>query len=57
MTTPPPDAIGPGWDAVSPAIGPLPAIYVHVPAPIGGIMSGFPASLMDARAYRRLAGA
>ena len=34
MTTPPPDAAGLGWDAVSAAIGPLPAIHVHVPAPI-----------------------
>jgi glycine cleavage system H protein len=43
MTTPPPDAAG--ADAVSPAIGPLPAIYVHVPARIGGTMSDIPADL------------
>jgi glycine cleavage system H protein len=45
MTTPPPDAAGPGADAVSPAIGPLPAIYVHLPDPIGGTMSDIPADL------------
>jgi hypothetical protein len=45
MTTPPPDAADLGWDAVSPAIGPLPAIHVHVPAPIGGTMSDIPADL------------
>ena len=45
MTTRPPDATGLGWDAVSPAIGPLPAIYVHVPAPTGGTMSGILADL------------
>jgi glycine cleavage system H protein len=45
MTTPPPDATDLGWDAVSPAIGPLPAIHVHVPAPIGGTMSDIPADL------------
>ncbi|HEY1321856.1 MAG TPA: glycine cleavage system protein GcvH [Streptosporangiaceae bacterium] len=43
MTTPPPDAAG--TDAVSPAIGPLPAIYVHVPARLGGTMSDIPADL------------
>jgi hypothetical protein len=59
--------------AVSPAIGPIPAIHVpaapgpasllwraaarvvrHLPAPIGGRQL---AGLMDAAAYRRLAGA
>ena len=45
MTTPPPDAADLGWDAVSPAIGPLPAIHVHVPAPIEGTMSDIPADL------------
>jgi glycine cleavage system H protein len=43
MTTPPPDAAG--ADAVSLAIGPLPAIYVHVPARRGGTMSDIPADL------------
>jgi glycine cleavage system H protein len=53
MTTP----SDPGSDvyAVSPAIGPVPAVYVHLPpersgthhqhVPIGGIMSGIPADL------------
>jgi catechol 2,3-dioxygenase-like lactoylglutathione lyase family enzyme len=40
MVTPPPDEY-----AVSPAIGPLPAVYVHRPAPIGGTMSDIPADL------------
>jgi glycine cleavage system H protein len=35
----------PGGIAISPAIGPLPAIYVHVPAPTGGTMSGIPVDL------------
>jgi len=46
MRKPHPYAAGLGWDAVSPAIGPLPAIYVHVPAPTGGTMSGIPADLV-----------
>jgi glycine cleavage system H lipoate-binding protein len=45
MTTPPPHATGLGWDAVSPAFGRLPAIYVNVPAPTGGTMSDIPADL------------
>jgi glycine cleavage system H protein len=45
MTRRPPNAIGLGRDAVSLAIGPLPAIYVHVPAPIGGTISDIPADL------------
>src|SRR5882724_6692834 len=40
MATPPSDR-----DAVSPAIGPLPGIYVHLPAPRGGTMSDIPADL------------
>jgi Glycine cleavage H-protein len=99
MTTPPPGAIGLGWDATSPAIGPLPPStstcqlrQEQCPvAPVAGTvrarnddLAGTPevvntdphgqgcmfeieidpstldrqlASLMDARAYRRLAGA
>src|SRR5436190_1114011 len=41
MATPPPEDLG----AVSPAIGPLPSIYIHLRTPIGGTMSDIPADL------------
>src|SRR6266576_132821 len=41
MTTPPPEDLG----AVSPAIGPLPSIYIHLRTPIGETMSDIPADL------------
>src|SRR5260370_38940201 len=41
MTTPPPEDLG----AVSPAIGPLPSIYIHLRTPIGRTMSAIPADL------------